>query len=486
MKLLELHCDYVSYKPGKKALKNAPELGAEEKKGARMENALVVFTTLEAGDDESVVDQAVQQVKKNFGEVKAKAILVYPYAHLSHDLADPKTATNLLKYFYEKVKEFAPDSRKSVFGYYKSFELKCKGHPLAELSKSFEKTGDATKKRGKAGESEALKKEAGHSSRFLVLTPDGELHDAKTFDYGEHEALKKFAGYEINKERAYAEEPPHIALMKEHDLCQYEPGSDAGNFRWPPKGRLVKSLLERDITDYCVEYGAMEVETPIMYDFEHPTLKKYLNRFPARQYVVQSDDKELFLRFAACFGQFLMNHDMVISYRNLPLKMFELTRYSFRREQSGELSGLKRLRAFTMPDMHALCADLDGAREEFGEQFDKCLEWLSGLGIPFEAGFRAQTDFFEKNRDFYRLLKAAGSGRTLSLLPYNYYNTNIELALLNAYFIGKSLYPERFTDVGMEDKAGEIMETCLGIRPDRKIPAYRTLRFPETGPVEWR
>ena len=93
---------------------------------------------------------------------------------------------------------------------------------------------------------------------------------------------------------------------------------------------------------------------------------------------------------------------------------------------------------------------------------------------------------FEKNRDFYRLLKAAGSGRTLSLLPYNYYNTNIELALLNAYFIGNSLYPERFTDVAMEDKAGEIMKTFLGIRVDRKIPAYRTLRFPETGPVEWR
>jgi len=38
----------------------------------------------------------------------------------------------------------------------------------------------------------------------------------------------------------------------------------------------------------------------------------------------------------------------------------------------------------------------------------------------------------------------------------------------------------------MEDKAGEIMETFLGIRPDREIPAYRPLRFPEIGPVKWR
>ncbi|MDD4622773.1 MAG: iron ABC transporter substrate-binding protein [Kiritimatiellae bacterium] len=93
---------------------------------------------------------------------------------------------------------------------------------------------------------------------------------------------------------------------------------------------------------------------------------------------------------------------------------------------------------------------------------------------------------FEKNRDFYRLMNAAKSGKMFSLLPYNAYNTNIELALLNAYFIGKTLYPERFSDIRMKEKAREIMGTLLGIRPDQTIPAYHSLRFPETGPVVWR
>lgn len=107
--------------------------------------------------------------------------------------------------------------------------------------------------------------------------------------------------------------------------------------------------------------------------------------------------------------------------------------------------------------------------------------------IFVDGGSRAILDRdSEKDRDFYRLLKAAGAGRTLSLLPYNYYNTNIELALLNAYFVGKSLYPDRFKDIRMEDKANEIMMTFLGIRPGKEMPAYRVLRFPETGPVEWR
>jgi len=124
------------------------------------------------------------------------------------------------------------------------------------------------------------------------------------------------------------------------------------------------------VLDKAAEMGAMEVETPIMYDMEHPTLKKYLDRFPARQYQIEADKKKLFLRFAACFGQFLMGHDMTISYKAMPLRMFEITRYSFRREQRGELVGIRRLRAFTMPDMHTLTRDMGQAMEEFRKQYE--------------------------------------------------------------------------------------------------------------------
>jgi len=45
------------------------------------------------------------------------------------------------------------------------------------------------------------------------------------------------------------------------------------------------------VLDKAAEMGAMEVETPIMYDMEHPTLKKYLDRFPARQYQIEADKR---------------------------------------------------------------------------------------------------------------------------------------------------------------------------------------------------
>lgn len=255
--------------------------------------------------------------------------------------------------------------------------------------------------------SEALKAEERLVSDWYVLTPEGLLHPLDRFDFEGHEKLKKFAEYEVRRSRAVEQEPPHVSLMRSLELVDYEPASDPGNLRYYPKGRMVKALLEEYVTMKVHEYGGMEVETPIMYDMNHPSLAKYLHRFPARQYIVESDEDRYFLRFAACFGQFLMSHDATISYRDLPLRMYELTRYSFRREQAGELAGLRRLRAFTMPDVHALCRDLAQAKREFRRRFKLCVEVLRGIGLDrddYELGIRVTEDFYRRNRRFVNSL----------------------------------------------------------------------------------
>jgi len=107
------------------------------------------------------------------------------------------------------------------------------------------------------------------------------------------------------------------------------------------------------------------------------------------------------LRFAACFGQFLMASDFQLSYRNLPLRLYEMTRYSFRREQSGELVGLRRLRAFTMPDCHAFCKDMTQAISEFKKRFELSHEVIQGLGLEnsdFEMAIRFTEDFYNDNK----------------------------------------------------------------------------------------
>ena len=213
-----------------------------------------------------------------------------------------------------------------------------------------------------------------------------------------------------------------------------------------------KKLIENYVTQRVVEYGGLEVETPIMYDMNHPTLSEYLQRFPARQYQIESDKRNFFLRFSACFGQFLMAHDATISYKDLPLKIYELTRYSFRREQSGELTGLRRLRAFTMPDVHAFTSDLDMAKEEFKVRYDLCLSVLKNIGIEnddIEMALRTTKDFYEKNKDFMiDLVKKLGKPVLLEMWDERIF-----------YFILK--YEFNFVD--MSDKASALSTDQIDI-----------------------
>jgi threonyl-tRNA synthetase len=237
---------------------------------------------------------------------------------------------------------------------------------------------------------------------WYILKPDGKMVSAEEFNFKGHENLEKFTKYETSKVRASQQVPPHVPLMKRLEIADYEPASDPGNIRWYPKGRLIKSLLEQHVTETMTSYGAMEVETPLMYDFHHPSMAGYVDRFPARQYLLKSEDKHLFLRFAACFGQFLMAHDAQFSYRQMPLKLYELTRYSFRREQSGEVVGLRRLRAFTMPDCHAFCTEMKHAKTELTTRFRLCIQVLEDIGLSkddYETAIRFTKDFYKENED---------------------------------------------------------------------------------------
>ncbi|MFQ5921199.1 MAG: threonine--tRNA ligase, partial [Nitrososphaerales archaeon] len=198
-------------------------------------------------------------------------------------------------------------------------------------------------------------------------------------------------------------QPPHVRLMKKLAIADYEPASDLGNMRFYPKGRLIKSLIEQYVTRKVMEYGGIEVETPIMYDAKHPSMESYFNRFPARQYSISSEGRDLFLRFAACFGQFLMAKDFQLSYRHLPLKLYELARYSFRKEKSGELVGLRRLRAFTMPDCHAMCRDMGQSKEEALKRFKLSIDVINGLGLSVddaEMSIRLTKEFYVNNKEF--------------------------------------------------------------------------------------
>jgi threonyl-tRNA synthetase len=396
MRILQLHCDSIEYTPTKKEIRSAEDI--DDPKTILLEELVVVFVAIEDGDDSSVAQNAITQIKNSMEKIGCKKLLLYPYAHLSSNLAKPSVAISLLSEM-EKGASDLDEVSHSPFGWTKSYKLQVKGHPLAESSKVV--TKDSVDSAETEITSDALKGESKIRSYWKIMSPDGSLVNIGDFDFKDHKKLEILAKYESAKQRNADVPPPHVALMKKMAISDYEPASDSGNMRFFPNGRLIKSLIERFVTDKVKEYGGYEVETPIMYDSEHPSMVSYFNRFPARQYNIDSDGKKLFLRFAACFGQFLMANQFQMSYKNLPYKLYELTRYSFRREQSGELVGLRRLRAFTMPDCHAFCKDMPQAIDEIKVRFELSQNVLRELGIDdsdYDMAIRFTEDFYNENK----------------------------------------------------------------------------------------
>lgn len=93
---------------------------------------------------------------------------------------------------------------------------------------------------------------------------------------------------------------------------------------------------------------------------------------------------------------------------------------------------------------------------------EKLLEWDPDKIFMDGGGFQLIRQDYQKNPEFYHSLSAVKNGELYLQLPYNFYTTNIDTAMANAYFIGKTLYPEQFKDIDPEKKADEIYKFLLG------------------------
>ena len=431
MRLLQLHSDFVEYEPISKEISEAEDTIPKVRK--RLDEVVVVFVAVESQDDKTVAADAISEVRSFLKNVNCQKLLIYPYAHLSSDLARPTPALMILKEFEAMARESIKEVYRAPFGWTKSFNIQTKGHPLAESAKTIIKEEPAIEhafgpykpaqiRQNDVGRllpepetselndaSRALRAEEKIQSYWYVIEPGDDnctlipIDKYMTNQNNKNQNLQKLINYEIQKRRTVDEQPPHVKSMKKLAIADYEPASDLGNLRFYPKGKLIKFLIERFVTNKVMKYGGIEVETPIMYDSSHPSMQSYFNRFPARQYNITSDSKNLFLRFAACFGQFLMAKDFQISYKSLPLRLYELTRYSFRKEKSGELVGLRRLRAFSMPDCHAFCKDINQAKQELVKRFELSLDVISGIGLSpsedLEMAIRCTEDFYQDNKE---------------------------------------------------------------------------------------
>lgn len=111
---------------------------------------------------------------------------------------------------------------------------------------------------------------------------------------------------------------------------------------------------------------------------------------------------------------------------------------------------------------------------------EKLLEWDPAYLFIDQGGFAAVVEDYQKSPDFYNALSAVKNGQVYSQLPYNYYSTNIDTAIADAYFLGKTIYPAAFADVDPAKKADEIYQALLG----KALYSQMAEKFGEFGPLQ--
>lgn len=467
MRILLIHSDYLNYNVKNKT-PVAEEIEDAKKQGA-FDESLVVFTAVEKDDEnnpQGIVKNLVKEVIKTNDQVKAENIVLYPYAHLSSSLSSPKVAVQVLKDAEEALDAEGLNVKRVPFGWYKAFEISCKGHPLSELSRTITAEEE--------DEEEVEKK----PSSWSILDGD-KIIDIDDFKF-ENDQLEKLVSYELGTGASDAGEPPHVKLMREKELCDYESASDVGNLKWFPKGRLVRDLLADYVYNLVVDQGAMPIETPIFYDLDNEAINVHAAKFGERQYRTDTK-KNLMLRFACCFGAFRVIADPFITWKNLPAKLYELSTYSFRFEKKGEVVGLKRLRAFTMPDFHSFCADMESTLEEFSKQTDMCIQTGVDLDVNYEIIFRATKDFYDENKDWmYSIGKKIGKPVLLEILPErkHYWSCKIDFAAID--YLGR---PIENPTVQIDVESGKRFDiTYLGEDGKEHYPTI--LHCSPTGSIE--
>ena len=467
MRILLIHSDYLNYNVKNKT-PVAEEIEDAKKQGA-FDESLVVFTAVEKDDEnnpQGIVKNLVKEVIKTNDQVKAENIVLYPYAHLSSSLSSPKVAVQVLKDAEEALDAEGLNVKRVPFGWYKAFEISCKGHPLSELSRTITAEEE---------EEEEVEKKP---SSWSILDGD-KIIDIDDFKF-ENDQLEKLVSYELGTGASDAGEPPHVKLMREKELCDYESASDVGNLKWFPKGRLVRDLLADYVYNLVVDQGAMPIETPIFYDLDNEAINVHAAKFGERQYRTDTK-KNLMLRFACCFGAFRVMADPFITWKNLPAKLYELSTYSFRFEKKGEVVGLKRLRAFTMPDFHSFCADMESTLEEFSKQTDMCIQTGVDLDVNYEIIFRATKDFYDENKDWmYSIGKKIGKPVLLEILPErkHYWSCKIDFATID--YLGR---PIENPTVQIDVESGKRFDiTYLGEDGKEHYPTI--LHCSPTGSIE--
>ena len=425
MRLLLIHADRFEYEAKQKAVKEPEPLDVSMKRGA-LEDGLVAFCTVEKIDEEApekVVENAASSIDEVLGWLKTKRVMVYPYAHLSTNLASRDPAIKMLRGLEENLASKGYEVSRSPFGWYKSFTITCKGHPLSELSRTI------------TPQTQAKQTVTTLKTEYMVMDQEGNLHNPESFQFQPgQEELRSLVEKKALKKGLTGGEPHFLEYARRFGI-EWESYADVGQMRFGPEATLVMDLLGEYANQVIRRIGIpiLNVKGTNMFDVAVKPIKEHLQLFGSRAYEVKVDDRTFVLRYAACFQQFSMVKDWTLSYRNLPFGTFEVAD-SYRMEQSGELLLSFRLRKFLMPDLHIYLKNLEEAIDVGRRVHGVIYEEVRKLDREYVSLYNTTRSFFESHKKlFLELVKVEKKPALLNFVPEGiyYWVLNVEYNIID-------------------------------------------------------
>ena len=423
MRVLLLHCDSFEYEVRQEAIKDPEPLG--DNMSGKFKNVLVAFCTVEKEDEANPADvqtRVCQSIAEVARSVKAPEVLVYPYAHLSSSLASRDPAIKILRGVSESLRADGFEIHRSPFGYYKSFQLHCLGHPLSELSRTI-----------RPGQTKPEPQPI--ETYYKILSLDGNLYDPAEYQFksGEDE-FRTLVEKEALKKELSGGEPRFLEYCKKFGI-EWENFSDQGHMRYSPEGVMIFDLISEYSWDAITSIGLpiLQVKGTNLFDLSVPAVKEHADLFGSRLYRIEAENKSFVMRYAACHQQFAAVRNWSLSYRHLPFGTFEVAD-SYRLEQSGELLLAFRLRKLHMPDCHIYCKNLEESKQVTLQLHNKIYQEIGKLNRDYVSVYNITESFLNANKDYVmELVRREGKPVLLNFVPEGiyYWVLNIEYHIID-------------------------------------------------------
>jgi threonyl-tRNA synthetase len=230
----------------------------------------------------------------------------------------------------------------------------------------------------------------------------------------------------------------HRKLGRELDLFSLSEEAGPGLVIYHPKGAMLRTILEDFEKKEHLKRGYQIVIGPHLLRLDLWKQSGHFENYRDKMYFTKVEDAEYGIKPMNCLAHMLIYKSQIRSYRDLPIRYFELGTV-YRHEKSGELHGLLRMRGFTQDDAHILCRP-DQLNDEICSIIEFVDDVMKIFGFEYEMELSTRPEkSIGANEDWERATQALMSALKIKNLPYDvnegegaFYGPKIDVKLKDA------------------------------------------------------